>query len=52
MAPAKHLDITDALPCCQEHSNALVEMLELGALWDEYGLVGDVVVCVLKFSTS
>jgi hypothetical protein len=29
---------------CQEHTLALVEELELGVLWDEYGLVGDVVV--------
>jgi len=46
MAPAKHLDTIDTFPRCREHSNALVEMLELGVLWDEYGLVGDVVVCV------
>ena len=32
------------LPCNREHTNTLVEMLELGELWDEYGLVGDVVV--------
>ncbi len=29
---------------CREHTEALVEALELGVLWDEYGLVGDVVV--------
>jgi hypothetical protein len=29
---------------CQEHTEALVEELELGILWDEYGLVGDIVV--------
>lgn len=28
----------------QEHTNTLVEKLELGTLWDEYGLVGDIVV--------
>jgi hypothetical protein len=32
------------LPRNREHTNTLVEMLELGELWDEYGLVGDVVV--------
>lgn len=46
-AQAKHLDDIDAFPCSQEHSNTLVEMLELGILWDEYGLVGDVVVSAL-----
>jgi hypothetical protein len=29
---------------CRKHTEALVEELELGVLWDEYGLVGDVVV--------
>jgi hypothetical protein len=47
VAQAKHLDDIGALPRSREHSNALVEMLELGVLWDEYGLVGDVVVSAL-----
>jgi hypothetical protein len=29
---------------CREHTEALVEELQLGVLWDEYGLVGDIVV--------
>jgi hypothetical protein len=29
---------------CQEHTEALVEALELGELWDNYGLVGDIIV--------
>jgi hypothetical protein len=28
----------------REHSDTIVEELELGVLWDEYGLVGDIVV--------
>jgi hypothetical protein len=44
MAPSKNLDKVNALPRRREHSNVLVETLELGVLWDEYGLVGDVVV--------
>ncbi|KAL6297966.1 hypothetical protein BKA93DRAFT_820601 [Sparassis latifolia] len=28
---------------CREHTELLVEELELGVLWDEYGLVGDIV---------
>ena len=39
------------------HSDTIVEELELGVLWDEYGLIGDIVVrffipfpfCVLLF---
>jgi hypothetical protein len=31
---------------CRAHTDALVEELELGVLWDEYGLVGDIVVIV------
>ena len=29
-----------------EHTEALISHLELGVLWEEYGLVGDVVVCI------
>jgi hypothetical protein len=29
----------------REHTEVLVSQLELGVLWDEYGLVGDLVVC-------
>jgi hypothetical protein len=47
MARLKSLDDDVPLPRCQEHSNVLVEMLELGILWDKYGLVCDVVVRTL-----
>ena len=30
----------------REHTDMLVEAFELGVLWDEYGLVGDVIVSV------
>ena len=30
----------------RQHSDAIVEELELGVLWHEYGLVGDIVVCI------
>ena len=49
MALPKNLD-GDSLPRCREHSNILVETLELGILWDEYGLVGDVVVHVYFYT--
>lgn len=29
----------------REHTEALVSHFELGVLWEEYGLVGDLVVC-------
>ena len=29
-----------------EHTVALLENIELGELWDEYGLVGDVIVSI------
>src|SRR5882672_8778565 len=46
-AQAKHLDDINTFPCSQEHFNALVEMLELGILWDEYGLASDFMVSAL-----
>ena len=46
MASAKNLDGSDATRRCQEHMDLLVEELELGILWDEYGLVGDIVVSI------
>lgn len=44
LARASDLDGDDPLPRCRAHTNVLVEELELGMLWDEYGLVGDIVV--------
>ncbi|OAX33018.1 hypothetical protein K503DRAFT_794615 [Rhizopogon vinicolor AM-OR11-026] len=38
LAPSNDLDGESHVPCSQEHTNALVEMLELGVLWDKYGL--------------
>ena len=42
--PSKDLDGGASTRRCREHSDVLVEELELGILWDEYGLVDDVVV--------
>jgi len=33
-----------AVLCTREHTNILVDMLELGTLWESYGLVGNIVV--------
>lgn len=37
----------DSILRCREHTELLVETFELGVLWDEYGIVGDVVVSSL-----
>jgi hypothetical protein len=34
----------------QEHTEILVKEFELGILWDEYGLVGDIIVFLLFLS--
>jgi hypothetical protein len=34
----------------REHTELLVKELELGVLWEEYGLVGDIIVGVVPFS--
>ena len=44
-APANDLDSGQHVRRSQAHAELLVEEFELGMLWDEYGLVGDVVVC-------
>jgi hypothetical protein len=52
-ASAKNLDGGDATRRCREHTDLLVEELELGILWDEYGLVGDIVVGIFhRFFSS
>jgi hypothetical protein len=43
MARNKDLD-ADALYHCQDHTHLLVEDIDLGLLWDEYGIVGDLVI--------
>jgi len=45
-APAKDLDSGHYVRCSQEHAELLGEVFELSTLWDEYGLVRDVVVSV------
>ena len=32
---------------CRAHTDVLVEELKLGVLWDDYGIVGDIVVTIL-----
>ena len=43
MVRNKDLD-AEALYHCQNHTNLLVEDTDLGVLWDEYGIVGDLMV--------
>ena len=44
-APVNDLDSGHHVHRSQAHTKLLVEEFELGMLWDEYGLVGDIVVC-------
>jgi hypothetical protein len=46
-APVNDLDSGHHACRSQAHTELLVEEFELGMLWDEYGLVGDIVVCLL-----
>ncbi|KAI5993391.1 hypothetical protein EDC04DRAFT_2544485, partial [Pisolithus marmoratus] len=41
-AHRSNLDI-DALCCCKEFTEALFELRMLAKIWDEYGIVGDIV---------
>ena len=45
-APANDLDSGQFVRRSQPHTELLVEEFELGTLWDEYGLVGDIIVCI------
>jgi hypothetical protein len=49
-APANDLDSGQHVRRSQAHAELLVKEFKLGMLWDEYGLVGDIVVC-LQLST-
>ena len=47
-APQLNLNQTEGVTCrCQDHTELLVRELELGVLWDGWGIVGDVVVRLL-----
>ena len=45
-----HDHLGDDLPArrrTREHTEALIEAYNLGTLWDEYGIIGDIIVGVL-----
>lgn len=44
LAPPNDLDRLPINPRSKEHTATVVRNLELGEAWDEYGLIGDVVV--------
>ena len=48
-APANNLDSGHHVRHSKAHTELLVKEFELGMLWDEYGLVGDIVVCILLY---
>ncbi|KAF8225302.1 hypothetical protein L208DRAFT_1306832 [Tricholoma matsutake] len=43
-APVKDLNSSHYVCHSQVHAELLVEAFELGTLWDEYGLIGDVII--------
>lgn len=47
MARAGNLDGEAHLPRHPEHTMALIELVDLNVMWNEYGLEGDVVVRIL-----
>jgi hypothetical protein len=49
-AQANNLDSGRHVRRSQAHTELLVKEFELGMLWDEYGLVGDVAVRILYIS--
>lgn len=49
-APANDLDTGQYGRRSETHTRVLVEEFELGLLWDEYGLVGDIIVRIIVFS--
>ena len=51
MAVRGELDI-NALYQCQEQTDMLVESIDLGVLWDEYSIVGDLVVRPIIVSSA
>jgi hypothetical protein len=47
-APQLNLNQMEGITCqCQDHTELLIHELELGVLWDGWGIVGDVVVRLL-----
>ena len=50
MAPNNDLDSGPHPWCNREHTDMLVEMFELGELWNEYGLIGNIMVSPLLLS--
>ena len=46
LASSSDLDQYPINPRAKEHTATVIQKLELGEVWDEYGLVGDVVVRV------
>ena len=46
-APVDNLDGGWHPPCSKEHTEIISAKFELGQLWDEYGLIGDIVVSIV-----
>ncbi len=46
-APVADIDLGQYVRCSHAHTDNIVEEYELSVIWDEYGIVGDIVVGVL-----
>jgi hypothetical protein len=44
LAQPHNMDGLPIIPRTQEHTNEVAARLELGAAWEEYGMIGDIVV--------
>jgi len=51
-APRRNLDTPDALHRSRDYTEALVEVGTLGELWDEFGIVGDLIVSILSLRSE
>lgn len=51
-SPPGEFDSKEFVRRSREHTEVLVEELELGVLWETYGLVGDLVVSQIRVISS
>ncbi|KAI6161691.1 hypothetical protein EDD17DRAFT_1758543 [Pisolithus thermaeus] len=43
LAYCNNLDENDTLQCCRDHTEILIAKFSLAALWEEYGIVGELI---------
>jgi hypothetical protein len=52
IAPANDLDSGRHMRRSQAHAELVVEQFELGVVWDQWGIVGDIAVCLPQYPLS